>query len=392
MSTRHKDDPPALVLGIDVNGLGVVRSLGKEGVHVYGGYQTRMEIGRWSRYCEAVEVPPVSHPEELEEWLLGFGRRVGTAVLFVTSDQLVEFVVERWDTLSRYFRCPMPEPVLARRLLDKTGQWNVAREGGVLIPETYAPHNRAEFDAIAHLLPFPCIMKPEIVFKNPIPGTPKNLLFRDRKELCAFLDRCPEAMGRVILQEVIPGGDDCVFYSTLYLDENHKPLARFCAQKIRQYPPGFGITAYAISRQSDVMQRIEEEFLFRIGYRGLVDIEFKRDPRDGSLKFIELNMRSHWANSHSTKCGINLFFCAYLDQTGQLPEGFQVPSYRNGVGWIDFQGDAGAFWRGWCGNKISLSSWVGSIARARSFAVFDIADPLPFLFSSWKFLNILTTR
>jgi len=390
MLTLDKGNPPALVLGADVNGLGIIRALGKAGVYVYGGYQNAGEIGRWSRYCEAVRVPPASHPQELEEWLTEFGTRVGTTVLFLTSDQMVAFVVERWDALKRYFRCPIPEPALARRLLTKVGQHTVATQHGLETPNTYAPSDLAGVDAIADLIKYPCIIKPNIGFENPLPARAKNLRFRNKEELQAFFNFCPGAIGHVVLQEIIPGGDDSVVYSTLYLDETYKPRARFSAQKIRQYPPNFGITSYAVSGQCETMQSIAEDFLFKIGYSGLVDIEFKKDFRDGSYKFIELNMRSHWANSHSTRCGVNLFLIAYLSQIGQLAKNSRPPDYMSGIRWVDCRGDAGAFWRGWRENKISALSWFIDITKARSFAVFDLRDPLPFFISSWEFLKGVT--
>ena len=48
-------------------------------------------------------------------------------------------------------------------------------------------------------------------------------------------------------------------------------------------------------------------YLKKIQFNGLFDAEFKKDPRDGNFKLIEINARSWWQNSFPTKFPIPSF-------------------------------------------------------------------------------------
>ena len=62
-------------------------------------------------------------------------------------------------------------------------------------------------------------------------------------------------------------------------------------QKIHQFPPDFGSSAMVLSiRDEEVIQKAVS-FLSEIQFKGLAITEFKRDQRDGELKFIEINSR-----------------------------------------------------------------------------------------------------
>jgi predicted ATP-grasp superfamily ATP-dependent carboligase len=64
------------------------------------------------------------------------------------------------------------------------------------------------------------------------------------------------------------------------------------------------------------------------GYRGLSQVEFKRDPRDGRFKLMEINARLWQWHGLATACGVDLPRIAYADLTGEeLP-----PAQMNGNG------------------------------------------------------------
>ncbi len=60
-------------------------------------------------------------------------------------------------------------------------------------------------------------------------------------------------------------------------------------------------------------------------------VEFKRDPRDGRYRLMEVNAR-HWLwHSLAAASGVNLSFVAYADAIGQP---FVAPRQRDGGKWI----------------------------------------------------------
>jgi hypothetical protein len=79
--------PPAFILGLGVNGYGVVRSLARAGVGMVGFHSAPEELGRFSRYCESHYLAPSLNDDEICEALIERGRHAdGKPVLFPTTD------------------------------------------------------------------------------------------------------------------------------------------------------------------------------------------------------------------------------------------------------------------------------------------------------------------
>ena len=55
---------PAVVLGLDVNGLGHVRSLALTGIKVIGIYTDYKEVGRFSKLCISIKFPNIKEDRE----------------------------------------------------------------------------------------------------------------------------------------------------------------------------------------------------------------------------------------------------------------------------------------------------------------------------------------
>src|SRR2546425_864839 len=112
------------------------------------------------------------------------------------------------------------------------------------------------------------------------------VLFPTDDEAVALL--APEM---ILIQEFVPGWGETQFsYAALCLDG--RPLAWLVARRARQFPMDFG-------RFSTYVETVDEpgiiepsiRLLGSIRYTGLVEIEFKRDPRDGRYKVLDVNPR-----------------------------------------------------------------------------------------------------
>ena len=69
--------------------------------------------------------------------------------------------------------------------------------------------------------------------------------------------------------------------------------------------------------------------LHAVGYRGIFSGEFKRDPRDGRFKLLEINTRPWWFIDFAVRCGVDVCRMAYDDAQG-LPV-TAVSEYKVGV-------------------------------------------------------------
>src|ERR1019366_10701243 len=108
--------PTAIVMNMFYTGLGIVRSLGEQGVPVIGLTARRGIYGNYTRYA-TVRVCPDSReePEALLPFLLKLGVELGgRAVIFPTRDDDVLFLDRNRELLSRYFELVLPRTEVVR--------------------------------------------------------------------------------------------------------------------------------------------------------------------------------------------------------------------------------------------------------------------------------------
>jgi predicted ATP-grasp superfamily ATP-dependent carboligase len=102
---RNRYKNPAVVLGLGAGGLDAVRSLGKQGIEVYGIFTENKEAGRISRYCKALAFPSVESDEKaFLEKLLDLAKNMREqSVLLAVSDRYITFMSKRRRILLEYF-------------------------------------------------------------------------------------------------------------------------------------------------------------------------------------------------------------------------------------------------------------------------------------------------
>jgi predicted ATP-grasp superfamily ATP-dependent carboligase len=111
--------------------------------------------------------------------------------------------------------------------------------------------------------------------------------------------------------------------------------------------------------------------------RGLANVEFKRDPRDGVLKLIECNARFTAANALVERAGLDLASLVYNRLLGlPLPA---TDRFRDGVRlWApgrDFLSFLELRRRG----ELGLGAWLHSVLHPALLPVFSWSDPRPSL-------------
>jgi D-aspartate ligase len=183
---------------------------------------------------------------------------------------------------------------------------------------------------------------------------------------------------RALVMEFIPGGDDllCSYYT--YMDENGTPLIEFTKRLLRRSPMHTGIACYHVTDWNPEAAALGRKFFEHVKLKGLGNIEFKRDLRDGELKVIEANARFTAGDPIVTKSGIDLAAITYNRLTGRA-----VPTTRSYavdmVFWLPAE-DIRAFAQLWKLGKITPGVWLSSIFRADKLPYFAWRDPIPSLY------------
>ena len=369
-------NPPAVILGGTVTALSVARSLTDAGVtvHVLDG---RGSPVRTSRLRAAfVDVGGDEMQPRMLDWL-----RSGPhgAVVLACGDEGLELIARHRAELIELGYIPMEaDDRVLLAMLDKKRTDALAREHGIPAPPVLALRDQADVDAVSGEISYPCVLKPvhSHVFARTKLGT-KVLIADSPAALQAEFERMSALGVELLVVEVVTGPDDEYVSYYSYLDEHGEPLLHFTKRKIRQHPNRFGTGTYHATTHDQEVAELGLRFFQAVGLRGLGNVEFKRDGRDGQLKLIECNARFTMSNELIRIAGIDLALFSYNRLLGRPTP--PVNSYRDDIRLWDPVNDIRAFLDYRRNGELSLGRWVGSLLHPQHFPRARIDDPLPAL-------------
>ncbi len=324
----------AVVVGGNLNALGVVRSLSQGRMPLFVVETTRQPAACWSRHARFVRTPSLEG-SALIETLVELGLRLADRpVMILTGDQCVEAVSAARDRIEPLYRISLPSVDIVRALADKDEFQRLAEREGFRVPRGVAVSRLEECAQIARLTA-PVILKP----------ADKTLVLAGiaeravRADTIAAAEQAARRMlrqaPRLIVQEWIDGPDTEIFFSLFSCDRDGRLLGLFPGRKLVCSPPMIGNTAVcaAAPEAAAELAHQTQRFVERVGYRGLGSLEFKRDRRSGEFVIIEPTVgRTDWQEEIATLCGINLPLITYRAEAG-LPVPAPPQSWANSPAW-----------------------------------------------------------
>jgi D-aspartate ligase len=370
------DDVGAIVLGGDFQGLGIVRSLGRRGAPVCV-IDDEYSISRFSHYAtHAVRVPDLRDETRAVEAVLEIGHRLGLEgwILYPTRDEIVAALSRHRAVLADFFRVPTPGWHSVKWAWDKRNTYRLAEELGIPAPRTWYPQDVRELETIE--MEPPLAIKPAI--KEHFIYATKSKAWRadSRAELeKRFLEAAAlVAPGEVMIQELIPGdGRQQFAYSAFF--KNGQAIGSMVARRRRQHPPEFGrASTFVETVDLPVLEELSQRFLRAIDYYGLVELEYKLDPRDRQFKLLDVNARTWGYHTLGLRAGVDFPYLLFLDQLGRL-----APTCRTqpGVQWIRLVTDVPTCILEMLCGRLDWREWVRSLKTFEIESVFCREDPLP---------------
>ncbi len=368
--------PPVLLLGGEVNALSVARDLAGMGMTVYaiGGDESCVKHSRYVRWID-VDTSGGVEPAWAAFLLGAASDHLRGAVVLACADAGIRVLAKHRVALIERFRLDASEPRAQLDMLDKLTTYQHAAAAGVCTPKFWAVGSRGQLMNVRDDLVYPLIVKPRLshVFEDRF-GT-KHVVASTFDDVLTAFDAASDAGIDVLLVELIPGGDDELTSYFTYVDESGQPLLDFTKRVIRRYPAGIGAGCYHVTDRIPQIVEPSRALLRQSGLRGLANVEFKRDPRDGRFKLIECNGRFAGSNCLVTASGCNLARLVYNRIVGRP---FVVPSkFTMGMRLWDPARDFFAFRERQRAGELSLPAWVASICHRQTFPVFRFSDPRP---------------
>jgi len=385
--------PTAIVMNMFYTGLGIARSLGEKRVPVIGLTAQHGIYGNYTRYAK-VKFSPDSrhHPTALLTYLLRLGKEIGhRSIIFPTRDDDVLFLDRYREELNRYFLLAVPESPVVEACLNKWQTYLWAQQAGVPTPRCWTAEGEEDLHRIVPELTFPCVLKPVSSLhwrKNDnwqIVGSRKAVSLSSAEQLFSEYASISRADKRVLLQEMVAGSDDHLLVAACYLDRHSNLLAGFTAQKLAQAPEGFGTGFIIQTVDRPELLATAVRLLQHIRFTGIAEVEFKWDSLHRQYQLIEVNPRPWDQHRLSRASGFDLIYTAYCDYVRlALPSLETTIAVKKWVAEDTFILTCLRFlWR----RDRKLGSLFRLARGNRTYAIWSVKDPLPFLgYSIMRFI------
>jgi len=329
----------AIVAGIDLNGLGVLRALGGVGVPIVALDTDLQKPTLATRFGQKLPIRALSGSVFVDELLELRHRFKCNPVLILTQEASVATVSAERDRLSSAYRFIMPGHVLMEALLDKLKFQTLAERYGFPIPNAIRL-NDSENVAGVRDLRFPCVMKPLTKHAEHARRFGKAYKVADAQDVAGVWPAMREVIEEIIVQEWIEGKDSDVYFCLQYRPATGRPSLSFVGRKICQWPPMVGGTASCIPapEAAAALTDLTNGFFDTVGFVGIGSMEYKRDQRDGRFYMVEPTVgRTDYQEEVATLNGVNIPFAAFCDAVGQpLPAPVAVApprAWRDPIGY-----------------------------------------------------------
>ena len=358
--------------------LGIVRSLGRRGIRVYLVHQDPSTPAAASRHCDGVVHCPAGAPDDVVmERLLEFGGRHGPAILIPTDDESALLVEARAAELRACFRFPEQPDGLAAALSDKVEMARLCAEHDIPTPWTHGIRDREDLLALSREVTYPVALKS-------IDGA---RTFRRTGERMRIVDSAPALVRaydeledpevpNLVLQEYIPGGPESVWMLNGYFDADSECRGAVTGRKLRQLPPHTGVTTLGVCVPNPDVEATTRRFMKQVGYRGVLDIGYRYDERDGRYKLLDVNPRVG-ATFRLFACagGVDVVHALYLDLTDQ-----PIPPFHPQWGrkWLVENFDASSSVSSYRDGRLTPREWLSSLRGVDELGWFAFGDPAPF--------------
>lgn len=310
-----KDLLPVL-LGSDANVYGMARSFYME----YG--VTSLAIGKGalaatanSRLVKmAVVEPNLEDDAVFVRTLTDFAKaHTGkTLVLVSCGDNYTGLMARARAALEPYYKFACPTPELVAELDTKEFFYQACERHGLSYPRTFGCTNE-NYKTVELPFPFPCIIKASnsVAYWNcKFPHKKKVFVAYSKEEFDAITAAIYSSsyQDNLVLQEYIPGDDNCMRVLNCYSGLDHKVKLMALGRPLleEQTPEGIGNYAAIMNVRDDELMEKMKTFLEDVGWEGFSNFDMKYDARDGKYKLFEMNPRQGRSSFFVTASGYNL--------------------------------------------------------------------------------------
>jgi D-aspartate ligase len=369
---------PAVVVGMNPTGLGIVRSLTPHCRSITAIESNRDEPGTRTRLARVHLIDDLADHETLMGELVDLARTFDDRpVLFLSSDEHVVWAARNKEALAHHFRLILPSREVCESLMFKDRFDELAVRLGLPLPRSaYLPTDGLPAHIAVSGLRYPVIIKPaNKVGAWEAQKLDKAYIVRSSEDAAAVAARARLAVPAVLAQEFLEGDDGHVYFCLYFAAPGLGDPLLFCGRKLLQWPPLRGSTAACEPAEAPSLEALTRELFDGLGVEGFASLEVKYDDQ-GAFKIIEPTIGRVDLQSYvATLNGMNMPLVAYLTACGRIEEarafGHRV---RSDVVWVY----ESSMWSLLRSNALDSRSLLALARRPRGYVL-----------SSWSDLGVL---
>ena len=376
--------PPAVILGFELNGLGVARALSRHGVKCIGLGGPSPHPAWKTNTCKVVSCAEWSQHAVLQKLVEIARAHARKLPLLITKDVSVRWVSDARDELSEFYEFSLPERAVVDTLLDKAAFARLSTQEGWPVPRTWTIRSKEELLGALEEVPFPCILKPEThtdFFGQRSPR--KAFKLSNADELVRTYGMAAQWTNGFVLQEWIQGGDDRIAFCLTYVGRDGRPQALFAGRKLRQFPPECGNTALcepAPPSWREPLCSLTAQIWRSVRFRGLGSIEYKMRLESDRPVIMEPTVgRTNYQNELAVLNGVNIPLIAYCDLVG-LPRPTGATASRS-YKLVDGANEFFSARYYWHNGTLTRRQWLRDRRGRSRYMTLRADDPGPFVAS-----------
>lgn len=374
--------PPVVITGLcDAMSLFLIRSFGRKGIPVIA---VDSNISSWyskSKYCKAVKCNSLFDDSLITSLVVIAKQFSEKPVLFNCTDQSVLNVSRNLEIIQEFYEIVLPSHDKVRALMSKRLFYNFANRKNICVPKTFFSNSIEELEHVSEQIAYPSIVKPEFREKKWLANVPfKVLRVGSREDLMTTVRNYKINDIPLVIQEWIEGDDTDLYFCLTYINRNKEPAALVTGRKLRQHPHLAGTLSVAETVWEPEVIRNTLNILMNAGCVGFGSVEFKRSRKDKKLYVMEPTVgRPDSQEGIFGAAGEEIAQMAYNDAIGceSRPLSVAAESF-GGIKWID---EPRMYYtiREYIKGTMSGREFLGLFRGKKSFALWDMDDPLPFL-------------
>ncbi|MFC1717379.1 ATP-grasp domain-containing protein [Candidatus Poribacteria bacterium] len=351
----------------------ITQSLGKRGVEVIVGDNSRLSAAGFSKYaygrfsyCSFYQ-----DPESFVKEIINKIKETGTSVYIPCHEEIL--------LVARYIELFPPEVVVPiapfDTLLsahDKGRLMGIAKDIGISIPKTLEIGSLDELKPVSEDISYPAVIK--LKQSNSAKGV---FYAQDQQELIDIYSKTVqkfrlEQRYYPLIQEYVAGEGWGV--SMLYNRGDIR--AKFTHRRLREKTYTGGTSTRRISTVNTILEDAAKRLLDHLEWHGVAMVEFKYDPESKKYWLIEVNPRFWGSLALAVAAGVDFPWLLYLMATEGDVE--PVLSYQTGVKARWLLGDVLALISCLRHSNGKLQAVEGLFSKDDVFDDLCLTDPLPF--------------